>query len=291
MRIRFLTLFFALMVVFSCFGQSGTNTNSSPGKGHLFIIGGGDKTEALMHDLIRTAGITPADYVVILPMSSEEPDSSVIFAREDFSSVGITKVIGFNFESGNPVKPEWLDSLRNAKLIFITGGDQTRFMKVVSKGPVYAAIHQAYLQGATIAGTSAGAAVMSRKMITGNQLKYPEYSGRYPTLEEGNIEISEGLGLLNGVIIDQHFVKRQRLNRLLTVAIENPEELCVGIDESTAIIVSGNRFTVTGENQVIVLRNPEKDKRTFHHLLGSRGLRIDVLLPGETWKIKKQGRN
>jgi cyanophycinase len=268
------------------FSQKSANTNSVSPKGHLFIIGGGEKTEALMKEMLKVSGVGANDYVVILPMSGEDPDSSIIFAREDFASVGIAQVVGFNFTQNGPTAQSRLDSIVNAKLVFITGGDQARFMNVVGKGPVYKAIHMAYERGSTIAGTSAGAAVMSQKMLTGNNLKHPELEGRYPSIEPENIEVIDGLGLVKNMIVDQHFIKRQRLNRLISVSLENPEETCVGIDESTAIVVSGNEFTVTGENQVIVLRNPGNSKKTLRNLMGGRGLLLDVLLPGETWKIK-----
>ncbi len=264
--------------------------NNSAGKtvdaGHLFIIGGGEKTEGLMKELLKVSGIGEKDYVVILPMSSEEPDSSVFFARKDFAAVDIKNVVGFNFTENGPVTQSGIDSIVKAKLVFITGGDQTRFMKIVGKGPIYKAIHDAYNNGTTIAGTSAGAAVMSKKMITGNALKYPEYSGRYPTIEPENIEITEGLGLVTNIIVDQHFIKRQRMNRLMAVSIENPNETCIGIDESTAIVVTGNSFTVAGENQVIVIRNPKKSKIIQGKLMGGKGLLLDILLPGDTWKLK-----
>ena len=266
--------------------QTAKQQSTSP-KGHLFIIGGGEKTEGLMQEMLKVSGLSKEDYVIVLPMSSEEPDSSVIFASEDFASVGIKHVVGFNFKENEFVAPSKIDSIQKAKLIFITGGDQTRFMKVVGHGPIYRAIHNAYQAGATIAGTSAGAAVMSKQMITGNALKYPEYTGKYPCIEADNIEISEGLGLVTNMIVDQHFIKRQRLNRLLAVTIENPNELCVGIDESTAIIVSADSFRVAGENQVIVISNPRKSKTLFHNLLGGKGLNLDILLPGETYMMIK----
>ena len=287
MRYKLLTVLAILAAIlnFSFFGLAQKDL-AKPTIGHLFIIGGGEKTDGLMKELLKVSAVGSDDYVIILPMSSEDPDSSVIFAKEDFASVGITKVAGFNFTENGPVTQSRIDSMVKAKLIFITGGDQTRFMKIVGRGPVYKAIHEAYEKGSTIAGTSAGAAVMSKKMITGNNLKHPDYSGKFPTIEPQNIEVTEGLGMVENLIIDQHFIKRQRLNRLISVAIENPDETCIGIDESTAIIVSGNSFTVAGENQVIVLRNPAKSKKIQHNLLGAKGLQIDVLLPGETWRVE-----
>lgn len=265
------------------------NNSIKPGQtegGKLFIIGGGEKTIPLMQDLIKTSGISKDDYVVVLPMSSEVPDSAVIWTREDFASAGFHHVAGFNFQENKPPDPNKIDSLKKARLIFISGGDQNKFMKIVQKGPIYEAIHDAYKNGSTIAGTSAGAAVMSKKMITGNSLNYPEYTGKYPSIEPENIEIKEGLGLVDKLIVDQHFIKRQRMNRLIAVSLENPEEVCVGIDESTAIVVTGNSFRVTGENQVIVLRNKNKSRHVKSNLLGGKNLMLDVLLPGELFRFK-----
>ena len=141
--------------------------------GKLFIIGGGNRTDSMMNELVDLAGIRTTGYAYILPMSSSEPDSSIMWTKEDFDVTGIKNVSGYNFKQGELPTPQ-LDSLRNAKLIYICGGDQSRFMSVVNNTPVMEAIHEAYRNGAVIAGTSAGAAVMSKKMITGNQKKHPE---------------------------------------------------------------------------------------------------------------------
>ena len=127
---------------------------------------------------------------------------------------------------------------------------------------------------------------MSKKMITGVNLKHPEMEGKFPSIEPQNIEVTEGLGMIENIIVDQHFIKRQRLNRLISVSLENPAETCVGIDESTAIIVTGKTFTVAGENQVVVLRNPQKSKKIQGKLMGGKGLQADILLPGETFRLK-----
>jgi cyanophycinase len=254
--------------------------------GKLFIIGGGDRTEAMMNELVDLAGIRAEGYAYILPMASSAPDSSIIWAKEDFSIIGIKKVFGFNFLKGETPPTPQLDSLRNAKLIYISGGDQSRFMSAIINTPVMDDILKAYRNGSVIAGTSAGAAVMSKKMITGNQKKHTETESGFVTIESGNIEIKQGLGFLTDVIIDQHFIKRQRLNRLVAAAIENPEELCVGIDESTAIIVDGNYATVTGNNQVIVIKNKGKIKNVKNGLLGTEGLQLSVYLPGQKFRLR-----
>lgn len=285
----FFSLKLFLLFISICFSVklSGQNSGTNRSEGKLFIIGGGEKPESLMKEMIRTAGIQANDYVIILPMSSEEPDSAVWYARQDFEAIGIRNVFGMNFKENTPIASSQLDSLSSSRLIYISGGDQTRFMKIVKKGKIYQAIHKAFNSGATIAGTSAGAAVMSKKMITGNSLKYPEYTGKYPTIEPDNIEITEGLGLVSKLIVDQHFIKRQRMNRLLAASLENPDEICVGIDESTAIVVEGKKFRVVGENQVIVLKNTKKTSKKKNNLLGGKGLVVDILLPEETYKFNK----
>lgn len=256
-------------------------------KGTLFIIGGGDRTDAVMNELVDLAGIRNRGYIFILPMASSVPDSALIWAREDFTDTGIKIIPGFNFRQGETPTDSQLDSLRNASLIFISGGDQSRFMSVVLNTPLMDAIHEAYKNGSVIAGTSAGAAVMSRRMITGNQKKHPETDEGFITIEDGNIELKEGLGLLPDVIIDQHFIKRQRLNRLVAAAIENPDQVCAGIDESTAIIVKGNVAMVTGEGQVVVIRNSSGSKTIREGLLGSDKLELSVYLPGQSFKLRR----
>ncbi len=254
--------------------------------GKLFIIGGGNRTDSMMNELIDIAGIRTTGYVYILPMASSVPDSSIIWTKEDFSVTGVKKVFGFNFLAGITPPKTQLDSLRNARLIFISGGDQSRFMSVVINSPVMDAIHQAYKNGSVIAGTSAGAAVMSKKMITGNQKKHKGSDAGFVTIESDNIEISQGLGFLNDVIIDQHFIKRQRLNRLVAASIENPAQLCVGIDESTAIIVDGDYATVTGIGQVIVIKNGGRIKNLKNGLLGTDGLQLSIYLPGQKFRLR-----
>lgn len=251
--------------------------------GKLFIIGGGKRPAEMINRLVDEASIRDSGYIVVLPMSSSEPDTSAYYAKKQFIELGINRVVSFNFDT--VIHKPWVDSLRAAQLIYISGGDQSRFMKVVMDTPIQEAIHAAYRNGATIAGTSAGAAVMSKKMITGTEFKHPEYTGNFRTIEANNMELVEGLGLLENAIIDQHFIWRMRMNRLLTVAIENPEATCIGIDESTAILVKDNIAEVVGNYQVITIRNPNDSIRTQNGLLGAEELTVGIHLPGDTFKI------
>lgn len=264
---------------------SGETAEPSP-RGSLFIIGGGSRPAAMITELTELAGLQQSGYGVILPMSSEEPDSSVYYASLQFSEQGLTNIIGMNFREAEDYSAARIDSVRNASMIYISGGDQNRFMEAVRETALATAIRDAYYQGAVVAGTSAGAAVMSLKMITGNERKHPDYSTTFQHIQPNNIEIAEGLGLIKGAIIDQHFVRRSRYNRLISAALEYPEELGIGIDESTAIIVQGDSARVTGESQVILFKN-QASTEVQGELLGSRDIQMEILLPGDTFTINR----
>ena len=255
-------------------------------RGSLFIIGGGSRPDNLVNRMIDEAGLRDGGYVVILPMSSSVPDSAIVWASEQFLRNGIIQVTGFNFLPEQSPPLQWIDSLKNASLIYISGGDQNRFMAVTGENEIENAIWSAFKNGAMIAGTSAGAAVMSELMITGDELRYPDYTSTFRTIESENIKLGRGLGLINTAIIDQHFVWRSRHNRLLTAIIEHPDLMGIGIDESTAILVRGSKAEVVGNSQVMVFRNPKKSQKEKNTKLGARNLTIDIYLPGEKFPIK-----
>ena len=229
----------------------------------------------------------PNDYAVVLPMSSEYPDTSFYYFKEDYDPVCKNAIVCFNFTKQSINNKNWLDSLEHARLIFITGGDQLRFMNIVLNTPIYQAIHKAFKSGATIAGTSAGAAVMSKYMITGNQVNDTSYSATFRVVHDNNIEIREGLGLLTSAIIDQHFIVRSRYNRLLSAIAKFPSLPCIGIDEATAIIVQGDKISVTGESQVIVLQHPEAVKITSSGLIKLKDLQFSIYTAGDEFVIGK----
>ncbi|WP_246254510.1 cyanophycinase [Pedobacter foliorum] len=276
-------LVFALMLI-SC--ASVAQQKALP-KGSLFIIGGGSRSTELVQKLIKTANMTAKDYMVVLPMSSGDPEGSFEAIKGELSAQAANSIGYLNFTAKTANNKQWLDSLSNAKLIFITGGDQSRFMKVVLNTPIYKAIHDAYTNGATVAGTSAGAAVMSKYMITGNQLVGDTaYSATFNKLLDKNIEFEQGLGLLTSVIIDQHFVRRSRYNRLISALAAHPTFDCVGIDEGTAIIVKGKKIEVAGESQVLRIADPKNLKNTKTGHIKMESLRFNMFTEGDVFYVK-----
>ncbi|MFO8022887.1 MAG: cyanophycinase [Perlabentimonas sp.] len=267
----------------SCSPQPEVESDVAP-KGKLYIIGGGKSPPEMVKQMIYLSGVNPGNYIVVLPMSSYEVDTAAYWAMKQFKDHGVNNITWFNFEKDGPIEQYQLDSIANAGMVYISGGDQNRFMDIVAGTPIAEAIHKAFANGAVIAGTSAGAAVQSKRMITGNQLKTPDMRG-YQTIQPNNIETTEGLGLIESAIIDQHFIWRERVNRLISVCIENPEQLAIGIDESTAILVEENSATVYGTSQVLVLNATKAAIATSDSLLGAKNIRMDIYLPGQSFSI------
>ena len=275
-----------LLLTFVC--SSFFSTQAQPtDKGSLFIIGGGARPEAMVKRIITESGIDKSGYAIILPMASTEPDSAVYYAKRQFSTQGLKNVYGQIYKKGQAPSKAQLDSLEKAALIYISGGDQDRFMEVVANTPIATAIKNNFSRGGMIAGTSAGAAVMSDKMITGTELKHPEYHSTFLHLEKDNLETKQGLGLLNNAIIDQHFVRRSRHNRLLSAVVEYPELLGIGIDESTAVLIKNYLAEVVGDSQVITFSNPKASDKTKDGKLAAEGIILNIYLDGETFRIKK----
>ncbi|WP_181305800.1 cyanophycinase [Rufibacter sp. XAAS-G3-1] len=273
---RYLFYFFLLLTSSAAWAQP-----SSP-KGNLFIIGGGTRSPALIKEMVETAGLQKKDYIVVLPMASAEPVESYAAIQKQLQAVTKNKITCFNFTPATVLNKKWLDSLRQAKLIFITGGSQDRFMQVVHNSPVYTAIHAAYAGGATIAGTSAGAAVMSKYMITGQQLAGDTtYKETFDKLWDKNIEFKPGLALLDSVIIDQHFIKRSRYARLFSALAAFPSFDCVGIDEGTALVVLPGRMKVVGDSQVIHFSEPKGLQTTPQGLIKVQDMKISIYADGD----------
>jgi cyanophycinase len=257
-------------------------------RGKLFIIGGGARPPELIADLIRLSGIGREDYIPVFPQASSIPDTAFYYTQQQFAAHGITRSVNYFFQQGATLSDAALDSVKAARLIYLPGGAQDQLMVIIGNTRVHSAIMEAYRNGAVIAGTSAGAAVMSRVMITGDEYKHPEYTGDFRTIEADNLVYAEGLGLLTSAIVDQHFIQRMRMNRLITAVLDHPGLTGIGIDESTALLVEGNKGTVYGFGQVIMLRHPSKQTAEQDGLLGGKGLILDVLLPGDTTLIQQR---
>jgi cyanophycinase len=260
------------------------------GAGHLFIVGGGEQSDSLVQRFVDLAGGPGRARIVVVPMASSEPRETGEEKAEQLRGLGAeVEVLVLS-------RKEALDSasigpVAEATGIWFTGGDQVPLARVLLGTPVLRAIQGRYRRGAVVGGTSAGAAIMGDSMLTGNQRRPDSlgyYGDSFPVIAAGVYEVVPGLGFLPGVLVDQHFVVRERQNRLLSALLERPGLLGVGIDEGTALEVGpSGRWCVAGRSVVLIydLRRA-RVQASPSGILGGQDLRLQVLVPGECYAAR-----
>ncbi|MBU1099626.1 MAG: cyanophycinase [Bacteroidetes bacterium] len=263
---------------------------SENSKGHLFIIGGGDRSPELMNKYFELVG----DYdskIVIIPMASSVPLEVAQEQKEEFIKLGCKNVDFIYCDNITADVDSNLLKMENVKAVFFSGGDQARLTAALLGTKLLEKIKKVYNEGGVVGGTSAGAAIMSEVMITGDELINKDKEDFFIAIQKGNIKTTEGFGFVKTGIIDQHFVLRKRLNRLISVVLEHPNLLGIGIDESTAIIVNpDSTFEVAGERTVLIFNATDaKDIRTNKEgLLSASGIKLDILQSGEKYNLKQK---
>jgi cyanophycinase len=281
---------FIFILCFTGFLSSPALTAETKIKGYLFIIGGGDRPDSMMERFIDLASKSGNGRIVILTMASATPEETGTAMVEEFKRLGAKEAVYYNFTRQQAEQYPNARLLAESGGIFFSGGVQTRITEAILDTPIHNMIKQLYAQGAVIGGTSAGAAVMSELMITGDEVRKVEEGHEFETIQAGNVVLARGLGLIKKAIIDQHFATRKRHNRLISVIAEHPDLLGIGIDESTAIIVYPDEtFEVIGNKNVIVY-DASKAKITFgpRREVGIQGMIMDILLPGEKFSLTKK---
>lgn len=207
--------------------------------GHLVIIGGAEDRTGDRLILRRMLALTGQADPVVTIISAASAFPEFVWGRYDriFEELGVTQrrhaAISSRDESENP---ELAALIAQSHVVLLTGGDQRRLLSLIGGTSVEKALDHAYrVNGLCVAGTSAGAAAMSRNMLTGRT-------------------ISDGLGLLRGALIDQHFSQRRRLDRLASAVARHPRLIGIGVDEDTALIISrGKKFEVIGSGTVTIV--------------------------------------
>ena len=226
--------------------------NATP-KGHLFIIGGGKRPAEMMKQFIALSEGFRSGKIVILPMASSVPEEVGPEQALQLKNYGAKSVVSHILSREDAMNPENTKLFEDIGGVFFSGGVQSRLADILLDTLVHKMLIDFYEAGGVIGGTSAGAAVISEIMITGDEKRAVEEGHEFETIEANNIVTARGFGFIKNVIIDQHFVRRKRHNRLISLVAENPKLLGVGIDESTAIIVNpDDTFDVIGERSVIV---------------------------------------
>jgi cyanophycinase len=215
-------------------------------RGSLIIVGGNeDKEEELviLKEIAKKAG---NGKLIVATLASDYPKEVWTQYQGIFKRLGVKAIEHLSISQHEEARRCDVESLfKDANAFFFSGGDQLKITTKIGGSPIMEKIFELFESGGTIAGTSAGAAVMGKTMLVGGE--------NTESHKVGNWMMAPGAGLLENMIIDQHFAQRGRIGRLLGAVSLNPGVLGVGIDENTAIIVEGDAFRVLGENAVYII--------------------------------------
>ena len=251
--------------------------------GPLVVIGGGEDKTGDRTILKAVAEAVRGGRLVVATVASQIPDEYFAEYRAVFSELGVTDVCELYVkERREASEPEVLACFEGATGVFFTGGDQLRIASQIGDSPVEMAVRSLWLEGGVVAGTSAGASVMSDVMLIGGA------SGESHRI--GDLRLSAGLGFISDVVIDQHFAERGRIGRLIGAVAQNPRMLGVGVDENTAFVLEGRTFRIIGAGAVYVvdgtgISHSNLAEGGSEEVLSVYDLRVHVLSAGDSFDL------
>jgi cyanophycinase len=230
-----------------------------PSEGTLVICGGGETPETVRDRFVELAG-GPQAAIVVIPTAHQVADTADAGSfLEPWKGKGAASVRLFHTRSRDLANDtEFVRPLTEATGVWFGGGRQNYLTDAYLGTEVERQLMALLERGGVIGGTSAGAAVMTRVMIT---------RGRTTA------EVGQGFDFFPGAVVDQHFLKRSRLSRLLSVLTDHPELIGLGIDEGTALVVSvrSRLLNVIGDSYVVAcVRGPV-----------GQPARLEILKPGD----------
>jgi len=271
-------------------GSASTGAASAP-RGYLVIAGGGPQPDSTYQRFFELAGGKGKARIVVFPMASSDKDAGLELTA-DFQKMGAASSERIVLDHAAADTASAAERLRGVTGVWFGGGDQVLLTKALRGTKTEAAIHAIYREGGVVGGTSAGAAVMSTPMLTGDE-KHPggdrppakESSDAYMTIARENVVTEEGFAFVPGTIVDQHFVRRRRNNRLLSLVLEHPNMVGVGIDEATAVEVQPDgTWRILGKSVAVVF---DARKAAITPVgapaLGAADVKLSVLPAGSTY--------
>jgi cyanophycinase len=240
--------------------------------GSLVIVGGGDLPTAIIDRFLELGGGPAARLVVITTASStaewplEQQPHQRLWASRPLASLTVLHTRNPDIANSET----FCRPLRSATAVWFVGGDQNQITRTYLGTRTETALHDVIRRGGVIGGTSAGAAIMSRVMIVGGRTEP---------------QLGDGLGFLPGTIVDQHFLKRNRLPRLMAALEQRPGHVGIGIDESTAIVVRRRGIECIGDSEVRICLASSHNRPERVQPLRS-GEQFDL----ETWRLAATAR-
>jgi cyanophycinase len=256
----------------------------------ILVIGGAeDKVNGcgILSAFFESAGGKLAT-IGIMPCASQEP--SVVGDRyyQIFQGMGAEQVQVLDIRQPNECDEErWLEILDNCTGIFVTGGDQIRLCDLIRGSKFIESVKERVRLGTLVlAGTSAGAAIMGEKMISGGS------SGESPN--PLLVDLSLGLGVIPELLVDQHFHNRNRMARLISAIAAHPDKLGIGIDEDTCAALRGDGiFEVLGKGTITVIDPGEVTHTNYLEVIANspislHNLTVHVLSQGDRYHYRNR---
>jgi cyanophycinase len=254
----------------------------------LFAIGGGELADApgILDKFLGLLRDKPAEHIVVMTVATDEPKQQgrkydAMFRKRGVKHVSIVDVS----DRADSYDEGAMKKIRASDALFFTGGDQLHVTSLMGGSPLNELIYEKIHDGFIVAGTSAGAMMMSDSMIvSGTSDSAPK---------SGGVEIAPGMNLLEGTVIDTHFSQRGRHGRLMTAIAHFPQLLGIGIDERTAICKSNGGFEVIGEGVVTIMDGREVNHSNLTYIkeeapLGMFGVKVHILPAGYKYDFKNR---
>lgn len=254
-------------------------------RGYLVLIGGAEDRTGRKEILRRSLELNQAETVSIIPSASRHPAGLARQYARAFRSLGARRVFTLDIRSRDEADLDrYAKRIGESDLIFFTGGDQVRLVRLLAGSRLIEETRQRMRQGATVAGSSAGAAAASDAML---------YDGQLKGLHKGRVRHSRGFGFIRGITVDTHFVKRNRIGRLAQFLVSSRNDRGIGLSEDTAMFIGpGGIGEVLGRGTVIVLNSQGLRYSNFKECeldepISLEGLQLGFLSAGIRFNIRR----
>lgn len=272
--------------------QNSYSSRKTP-EGILVAVGGNEDKE---HDLfilrkivslVAKAEKNPVK-IELITTASEVPGEAAEMYNKAFKLIGGCDLGIMHIKSREEATDSALISrLRGADIIFFSGGDQLRITSILGGSPVLTEVRRRYYdERVIVAGTSAGAAAMSGTMIYGGMAT--------EALLKGSVHMTAGIGLIGGVIIDSHFIKRGRFSRIMQIISSNPGHIGLGLGEDTGVVIEKNRYIkAIGSGLVVIfdgqdLRYTNITDISEGEAIAIENIRVHTIVKGFGYDLKER---
>jgi cyanophycinase len=251
----------------------------------LIAIGGGEISESpeIVDAFLNPLNRSNKTRITVMTVATGNPKEAGAKYTALFKSNGIKNIDVVDVsERQDSFNEESLEKIERSDALFFTGGDQLNITSLLGGSPLHELIRERVNGGFVIAGTSAGAMMMSNSMIISGS------SDNSPMV--GAVEIAPGMDFIPETLIDTHFSQRGRHGRLLTAISHYPQDIGIGLDEQTGIVVQGRNFRVVGKGVVTVMDGSKMNHndlpyRRREEPVGMFGVHVHVLPAGYSFDM------